>query len=136
MSLETILLAVGVWVAMTVAGLALVAIVVASLPVDYFSTTGSSRRAPGALWRRVGCNVAGAILILLGLVLSIPGGPGQGVLTVLAGVILVDFPGRARMARALARRRGVLATLNRLRAYLGRPPLLAAGPDDDRVRRA
>jgi hypothetical protein len=49
--------------------------------------------------------------------------PGQGVLTMLAGVFLVDFPQRRRLERALIRRPSVLPQLNRLRARFGRPPL-------------
>ena len=67
------------------------------------------------------------MLIVVGILLSIPGVPGQGLLTLLAGVVLVDFPGRHRAARAIARWRGVLLGINRLRALLGRPPL--APPD-------
>jgi hypothetical protein len=66
----------------------------------------------------------GLALIALGLVLSIPGVPGQGVITILAGVLLVEFPGRHRAAGALARLPGVLPAMNRLRERLGRPPLL------------
>jgi hypothetical protein len=56
-------------------------------------------------------------------VLSIPGIPGQGVLTMLVGVLLLDFPQRQRLERALLGRPGVLPALNRLRARFGRPPL-------------
>ena len=41
-------------------------------------------------------NVAGAVLILLGLVMALPGIPGQGLLTMIIGVTLLDFPGQAR----------------------------------------
>ena len=60
----------------------------------------------------------------VGLVMSVPGIPGQGLLTVLIGLMLVDFPGRRRLERALARRRGLLAAMNRIRARFGHPPLL------------
>ena len=62
-------------------------------------------------------------LIALGAVLSLPGVPGQGVLTILIGLILVDFPGKHRLMRRLLTRPGVIETLNRVRAYFGRPPL-------------
>ena len=47
-----------------------------------------------------------------------------GLLTVLIGLMLVAFPGRQRLEKALARRSGVLAAMNRIRASFGHPPLL------------
>jgi hypothetical protein len=130
MELGIVLFALGIWVAATLVGLALVALVVVSLPETYFldpeAGRSSSSGPAGATARRIVRNVCGVVLVVVGLLLSIPGIPGQGLLTILAGVILLDFPGRHRLARALARRRGVLATLNGLRARFGRPPL--AGP--------
>jgi hypothetical protein len=38
--------------------------------------------------------------------------------------MLVDFPGRRRMERALARRPGLLGAMNRIRARFGHAPLL------------
>jgi hypothetical protein len=61
---------------------------------------------------------------VLGLLMSIPGIPGQGLLTVLIGLMLLDFPGRRRLEKALARRRSILAAMNRIRARFGHPPLL------------
>src|SRR5438128_1699646 len=83
--------------------------------------------AGGSAWRSprgLGRNALVVILILLGVLLSVPGVPGQGLLMVLIGLMLVDFPGRRRVEKALARRPGILATVNRLRARFGRPPLL------------
>lgn len=116
-----VLLAIGVWVALTLGSLLIVLRVILALPADYFE------RGPdvGRSWtlRRVARNVAGVVLIAVGAVLSVPGIPGQGLLTMLVGVVLVDFPGRRRVERALLQRPGVLASLNRLRVRFGRPPL-------------
>jgi len=116
-----VLLAAGVWLFLTVASLVLVLRVVLALPEDHFA----AERPGGQRWTagRVGRNLAGIVLIVVGAALSIPGVPGQGVLTILAGVFLVDFPQRRRLERALIRRPGVLPQLNRLRARFGRPPL-------------
>lgn len=70
-------------------------------------------------------NLIGYSLIVLGVLLSLPGVPGQGVLTILMGVMLVDFPGKHRAERWLLTRRGVLSSVNKLRARLGKPPLLS-----------
>jgi hypothetical protein len=119
---EHVLLAAGVWLFLTIASLFIVLRVVLALPADHFAVErpGRLRWTPG----RVGRNLAGIVLIVVGAALSIPGVPGQGVLTMLAGVFLVDFPQRRRLERTLIARPGVLPRLNRLRARFGRPPLL------------
>ena len=54
--------------------------------------------------------MAGVLLVIVGVLLSLPGVPGQGLLTVLAGVILIEFPGRHRLVRAIIGRPAVLCT--------------------------
>ncbi len=126
LDLRHVVLAGSIWALLTAGSLAVVLRVVLALPADYFTAEPPARAA----WTlgRVGRNVAGLGLILVGVVLSIPGVPGQGVLTILAGVFLVDFPRRQRLERALAQRPGVLLALNRLRARFGRPPLRPPAP--------
>jgi len=106
----------------------IVGAVLARLPADFFVNhvaRGSNIRHPilRAGWI-VLRNLFGYILILLGIVLSLPGVPGQGILTILMGVILIDFPGKYRVERWFISRRMVLAGVNRLRARLGREPLV------------
>jgi hypothetical protein len=69
-------------------------------------------------------NALGWALIALGAVLSLPGVPGQGLLTILLGVMLIDFPGKRTLERRLIGRPGVLDRVNRLRARFGRRPLV------------
>jgi hypothetical protein len=69
-------------------------------------------------------NLLGVLLVLTGIVLALPGVPGQGLLTILMGLVLIDFPGKRRVERWLISRRGVAEKINRLRAKFGRPPLL------------
>src|SRR5262245_40758335 len=61
------------------------------LPDDYFA---KPPRPSGHVLARVGKNVGGVLLILLGVVLSLPGVPGQGFLTILIGLMLTDIPGK------------------------------------------
>jgi hypothetical protein len=117
-----VVLAVAVWVVLTAGSLAIVLRVVLALPADYFEREPEGRM-PWTL-ARVARNLAGLLLIAVGGILSVPGIPGQGLLTMLVGVLLVDFPQRRKLERALLRRPGVLPTLNRLRGRFGRPPLL------------
>jgi len=110
-----------VWVVLTAGSLAIVLRIALSLPVNYFEADQGRR----PLWtaRRIVRNAIGIVLVAVGAALSIPGVPGQGVLTILVGLFLVDFPRRQQLERTLASRQGVLTALNRLRARFGRPAL-------------
>jgi len=103
----------------------LVAFVLNRLPADYFL----SRKSPEHLTPRqswpawVGRNVAGAVLILLGIFMSVPGVPGQGLLTIFIGIVLIDVPGKKALERRFVRLPKVLHAINALRARFGHPPL-------------
>ena len=115
---------------MFLASLVLVPILIARMSHDYFvkrqpSTEDSWRaRHPAIrLAARLTKNVLGVICLLLGLAMSAPGIPGQGILTILVGLTLVDFPGKRRIELWIVRRRTVRATLDWIRRRAGRPPL-------------
>ena len=108
-------------------------VVVIRIPQDYFVCDprggGCRHRRPFVHWPLVvGKNLLGLFLVILGIVMSLPGVPGQGILTILLGAMLMDFPGKRRAERWLLTRRGVLNTINRMRAKYGRPPLLLDAP--------
>lgn len=110
-----------------VATLAILVAMIAALPATYFRDGAGApprRRGAADLAVRLVRNVLGIVLILVGVLLSVPLVPGQGVLTMLVGLILVDLPGKRRLEHRLVARPGVLATMNRLRAWLDRPPLV------------
>lgn len=69
-------------------------------------------------------NLIGGLLIVLGIIMSVPGVPGQGILTILLGLMLLDVPGKRRWEQKLVRRPKVLQTINRLRGKFGKPPLV------------
>lgn len=69
-------------------------------------------------------NLAGAALVFLGVLLSLPGVPGQGILTILLGIMLLDIPGKRRLEGAIVRRRVVHRAINRLRARFQKPPIV------------
>jgi hypothetical protein len=48
--------------------------------------------------------------------------PGQGLLTILLGLLFADFPGKRRLLRAILRRDSVWRALGALRKRLGREP--------------
>lgn len=124
--------AVGLGVISAIGSLFAVGFVLARLPPDYFVNPNArlpiDRHPVLKVVLCVARNLFGYFLILLGVVLSLPGVPGQGLLTILMGVLLIDFPGKNRAERWLLTRRGVLTTVNNLRARLGRPPLLGEAP--------
>ncbi len=108
---------------------ALVAVpwVVCRLPADYFTTdrrhTLRETAGPFYLLLTVLRNLLGAALVLLGLVMLFT--PGQGLVTLLTGLLVMNFPGKYRLERALVSRQGVARTLNWLRRRRGLPPFEA-----------
>ncbi len=78
----------------------------------------------GSALLKVAKNALGVLLVLLGVVLSLPGVPGQGLLTILIGLILLDLPGKQRFERRLMTRPAVFTAVNTVRARFGREPLL------------
>ncbi|HTJ46288.1 MAG TPA: hypothetical protein VL463_29485 [Kofleriaceae bacterium] len=68
-------------------------------------------------------NLAGLVLILLGVVMSFPGVPGQGVLTILLGLMLTDLPGKRRVERWLVARPMIRRAIDRIRLRRGKLPL-------------
>ncbi len=102
--------------------------VLVRLPADYFRPERRAR-AKGrriswpTLLLRILKNLGGAIVIAIGIVLSVPGVPGQGILTILIGVMLLEFPGKYRLERRIIGIRRVRSFVDRLRTRFGRAPL-------------
>lgn len=67
-------------------------------------------------------NLVGVVFFLAGVAMLFL--PGQGILTMLVGISLIDFPGKRPLERKLIGQPTVLRTINRLRAKFGRPPLI------------
>jgi len=109
--------------------IAITVVVLIKLPDTYFKASHGrefwAERHPVLRWSGlIGKNLLGAFLVLLGIVMSLPGVPGQGVLTILLGVMLLDFPGKRGLELKLVSRPKVLHTINRIRQKFDRPPLL------------
>jgi Na+/H+ antiporter NhaD/arsenite permease-like protein len=93
----------------------------ASLPVTYLY---EDEQVPEeTMLFRVLRNALGAVLVLLGLAMLVL--PGQGLLTLLVGLFLIDFPGKHRALQRLLGRPKVLRVVNKLRAQRGTPPLVS-----------
>ena len=72
----------------------------------------------------IGKNLVGVLLVALGIVLSLPGVPGQGFLTILLGIMLLDFPGKETLEQKLVSRPQVRKTINKVRRRFGKPELV------------
>jgi hypothetical protein len=122
----------GIYLLTFVISLVLFAAIVVFLPPRYFVQEGRSfwvKRQPLVRWLGIiGKNFLGLVIIAIGILLSLPGIPGQGLLTMLIGVMLLDIPGKRQLMRAVVRRPRMLQPLNRLRSWFGRPPLVVEEP--------
>ena len=67
-------------------------------------------------------NSIGLILILCGILMLIL--PGQGVLTIITGLIFLDYPGKFRFERSLVRNKLILNSMNWIRRKLDKPDLI------------
>ena len=103
----------GLSVMLLVGGILVVPVAVARLPRDFFTR----EEVKPSLW----LNVAGWVLIVAGVAMMIL--PGPGVVALLAGIVLADFPGKRRFLRWFLGRGRVFQKLNRIRMKRGKPAL-------------
>lgn len=66
-------------------------------------------------------NLIGIAFVMLGILLLFL--PGQGLLTLIIGLTIMNYPGKYALERWLVRRPRVLPALNWLRLRHGQPPL-------------
>ena len=111
-----------------VGGLVLMPVLLARMSPDYFT-----RPEPAAQsWRRrhpalrisslVVKNVLGFGLLLAGLAMLVL--PGQGIITILVAISLLNFPGKRSLELWIVRRGPVLQAINWIRSRVNRPPLV------------
>lgn len=129
LSWNSIFFGLGVFLLSLAVSFAAIVIVVVKIPDNYFSTHYEEDFMPNSSWAvRWGAvilkNLLGVFLILLGLALSLPGVPGQGILTILLGLIMLDIPGKRPLEARIIKRPRVLSAINRLRARFKKPPLV------------
>ena len=67
-------------------------------------------------------NLLALVLILLGIAMLVL--PGQGILSILLGVMLADFPGKLKLQQWILARPKIMESLNWLRRKFRRRPLL------------
>ena len=136
------------WVLMSTASvvmffgtIAVIPLVVAWLPERYFledepRTDDWRTQHPvlrGALF--LAKNLLGLLLLVAGLIMLVT--PGQGLLTILLGAMLLDGPGKRTVVRHIASKPAIRSSLNWMRAKAGKAPLLFAPPESpDRAEAA
>ena len=103
------------------------------MPADYFLKDPQQReedwvgRHPVVrITVRVLKNLVGAVFVLCGIAMLVL--PGQGILTILLGVVLLDFPGKRRLEVALLRVNSVHRAVDWLRRKGNREPLELPSP--------
>jgi archaellum biogenesis protein FlaJ (TadC family) len=112
-----------------VATLIFVPLILIRLPSDYFShrrrrETHARERHP--LARAVGAlvkNALGLMFIVAGIAMLVL--PGQGILTIVVGLMLTDFPGKYHAEQWAIGHASLLRAINWIRTKAHKPPLLA-----------
>ena len=98
------------------------------MPSDYFLKARRDRpvlikRHPAIrLMLVAGRNMLGYVLILVGVAMLVL--PGQGLLTIFAGMLLANFPGKDYIVTWLISRGRVHHSIDWFRRKAGRPPLI------------
>ncbi len=126
---DKIAIGVGLFVLSFGLSIAAIAVVMVKIPENYFSSHYERDFLPDSpflvRWGAVILkNLLGVLLIGVGIILSLPGVPGQGLLTILLGLIMLDIPGKRPLEAKIIQRRTILSTINNLRARYNKPPLL------------
>jgi hypothetical protein len=103
-----------------------VPLIVIKLPQNAFSNlkgAGWLDRQPVAVRipLRLVKNILAVVLVVLGIAMLVL--PGQGILAILLGVMLGDFPGKLKLQQWLLGRPKVMSSLNWLRKKFKKPPL-------------
>jgi hypothetical protein len=114
-----------------VGSLVAIPFILVRLPADFFDTRVPRRwmadhhpvlRGLGHLIK----NVVGAVFLFVGFLMLFL--PGQGILTMLIGVTMLDFPGKRKLEAKMIGQPTVLSAINSMREKFGKPPLTIA-PD-------
>lgn len=126
---DKIAIGVGLFVLSFGLSIAAIAVVMVKIPENYFSSHYERDFLPDSpflvRWGAVILkNLLGVLLIGVGIILSLPGVPGQGLLTILLGLIMLDIPGKRPLEAKIIQRPTILSTINNLRARYNKPPLL------------
>ena len=121
--------------AMFVISIAAMPYIVARIPVDYFTPHGHARQMQhqhhAIVHLFIIClkNLLGAVLLIAGIIMLFT--PGQGILSILFGLMIMNYPGKYRLECAIIRKPLIFKAVNAMRAKQHQPALLA--PDASAV---
>ena len=104
-------------------------LIISFLPEDYFksenrnliSSIQNSRYPLLKLLVLITKNFFGVLLLLSGILMLVL--PGQGILTIITGLVFMDYPGKYKFERKLLRQKGVINSINWIRSRLSKPSL-------------
>jgi hypothetical protein len=121
---EIILWLTGISLGAFVISILLFPFIIIRLPEDFFvrPPPAPASLSPIRLTLKILKNCLGIFFVLVGLIMLFI--PGQGVLTMLFGVSLTDFPGKRHLEHRIIRLPRVYRSLNWLRARAERPPYI------------
>ncbi len=97
-------------------------LILVKIPPDYFLETAEKAGGHPSIIALIGRNLLGAVFLVMGIIMLFT--PGQGILTMLIGLSLLNFPGKRRLETNLVRRPQVQRAINWLRAKYDKPPLV------------
>ena len=101
----------------------LIPLIVAYLPADFFvrDPMAMNWSNPGVILLKFAKNLLGVLLVLAGVLMLFL--PGQGLLSILLGISLLDFPAKRRWQLALVRRKSIHQSIDWIRNKMNRPQL-------------
>ena len=123
----------GLWIAigsmaMFVISLASMPFIVAQIPTDYFTHHGRQRMSqsnqhPITQLLLAGLkNMLGAILLVAGFIMLFT--PGQGLLSILFGLMIMNYPGKYQLECWIIHKPVIFHAVNNMRKKQSREPLL------------
>ena len=111
-----------------IATLILVPAIIIRLPVDYFSANKRKKintTIPAiTLLITIIKNILGGLLLIAGIIMLFT--PGQGLLTILMGMTIMNYPGKYTLERWIILRFHLLKPINWYRARHDRKPLIVS----------
>jgi len=115
-------------VVMFTGSLATVPWLVSTLPEDYFTHRGRLRLSKSSQHPAIRLtimalkNLLGALLLIAGFIMLFT--PGQGMLTILFGLTIMNYPGKYQLECRIVGKPAIFNAVNAMRARQGKEPLL------------
>lgn len=128
-STETLVTLTVLSVVFFVGSLIAIPFILVRLPADFFDTRVprnwmENHHPVLRLLGHIVKNAVGAIFLFAGFLMLFL--PGQGILTMLIGITMLDFPGKRKLEARMIGQPAVLSAINNMRQKFGTPPLIIA----------